>query len=58
MIFPFDFSSYRINWTVIGRLVLALVAVVIVIGTIAEFVKMIRAFLPERRSGFDPDPSP
>ncbi len=42
-VFPFDFSPYRINWTTITRIVLIMLAVLVGIGTIAEFVKMIRS---------------
>ena len=42
-IFPFDFSPYRINWTTITRVVLIMLAILIGIGTIAEFVKLIRS---------------
>ena len=42
-IFPFDFSSYRINWTTITQVVLIMLAVLVGIGTIAEFVKLIRS---------------
>jgi len=42
-VFPFDFSPYRINWTTITRVMLIMLAVVIGIGTIAEFVKLIRS---------------
>jgi hypothetical protein len=57
-IFPFDFSPYRINWTAIARVVLALALVAVSIGTIVELVKMIRALLPEVSSGSDSEPSP
>ena len=42
-VFPFDFSAYSINWTTITRVVLVVLAVLIGIGTIAEFVRLIRS---------------
>jgi len=41
-VFPFDFSPYRINWTTITRVALIMLVVLIGIGTIAEFVKLVR----------------
>lgn len=43
-VFPFDFSAYRINWDTITRVALVFIAFALVMATIAEFVKMIRAF--------------
>ena len=42
-VFPFDFSAYSINWTTITRVALVVLAVLIGIGTIAEFVRFIRS---------------
>ena len=42
-VFPFNFSAYSINWTTITRVVLIVLAVLIGIGTIAEFAKLIRS---------------
>jgi len=50
-VFPFDFSPYRINWTTITEAVLIMLAVLVGIGTIAEFVKLIRSLGGADQSG-------
>ena len=42
-VFPFDFSAYQFNWEAVARAVLILAMVGIVIGMIAEGMKLVRA---------------
>ena len=56
-IFPFDFSSYGIDWASITRIVMILTGIALLIGTIVEVVKLVRSLVPEGYTGSDAGPT-
>jgi len=48
-VFPFDFSGYAFDWTVVIRMVLILAVVAVTIGIIVNLVNLVRLFVAAGR---------